>query len=64
MMQAGDRVKALVIKVDREKGRITLSIKRLEKEPGDFFRFSREAFWQQAEEQAAAYRQSTAGTHQ
>jgi hypothetical protein len=53
-------VTALVLSKETADCRITLSTKKLEKEPGDYLRPSREDFLKQAEEQAAALRAKVA----
>jgi predicted RNA-binding protein with RPS1 domain len=52
----GDPLKVLVLSVDATRARIALSTKKLEQEPGDFLRLSREEFSERAEAQAAAFR--------
>ncbi|KAF6262243.1 hypothetical protein COO60DRAFT_1636107 [Scenedesmus sp. NREL 46B-D3] len=54
-LEVGEKVRAPILSKDEYKGRMTLSTKKLEKEPGDLFRMSRQEFWQQADEQAAAW---------
>jgi len=55
----GDKVKALVVSQDREKGRVSLSTKVLEPEPGDMLR-SPQTVFERAEEMAARYRERIA----
>jgi ribosomal protein S1 len=45
----GDELRALVIKVDAARSRITLSTKELERKPGDFLTLSRQEFSDRAE---------------
>ncbi|KXZ44374.1 hypothetical protein GPECTOR_68g345 [Gonium pectorale] len=52
----GDEVKALVLTCDREEGRVTLSIKKLEPSPGDMLRDPR-LVYATAEEMAEKWRQ-------
>lgn len=44
VFQAGDSVKALVRSVDRQRGRLSLSTKRLEEQPGDMLRDPQRVF--------------------
>jgi small subunit ribosomal protein S1 len=55
----GDKVRALVVSQDREKGRVSLSTKALEPEPGDMLR-SPDMVYERAEEMAERYRQRIA----
>jgi ribosomal protein S1 len=50
-MQVGEQIKALVLNMDPQAGRLSLSTKKLEQQPGDLLNLSREEFCQQAEEQ-------------
>jgi transcriptional accessory protein Tex/SPT6 len=50
-LQVGETIKALVLRVDHETGRLSLSTKKLEQQPGDLLNLSREEFFQRAEEQ-------------
>jgi small subunit ribosomal protein S1 len=56
LLQVGDKLKVLVVNVDAEEGRVTLSTKQLEQQRGDFVRLSRNEFADRAEVQAAAWR--------
>eukprot|EP00878_Enallax_costatus_P000802 GHUV01000926.1.p1 GENE.GHUV01000926.1~~GHUV01000926.1.p1 ORF type:complete len:441 (+),score=133.51 GHUV01000926.1:111-1433(+) len=38
VLQVGDKLKVMILSMDRDKGRVTLSTKKLEKEPGDMLR--------------------------
>ncbi|KAF6002903.1 ribosomal protein S1 [Cyanidiococcus yangmingshanensis] len=55
----GDKVKALVVSQDREKGRVSLSTKVLEPEPGDMLR-SPQLVYERAAEMAERYRERIA----
>jgi ribosomal protein S1 len=57
----GDKLRALVIVVNKVKGRITLSTKKLEKEPGDFRRLSRKEFNDRADAQADVFNAALRG---
>ncbi len=54
ILKDGDRVKCMIINQDKEKGRISLSTKTLEPEPGDMMRNS-QMVYEMAEEMAARY---------
>eukprot|EP00183_Erythrolobus_madagascarensis_P006245 CAMPEP_0185843888 /NCGR_PEP_ID=MMETSP1354-20130828/256_1 /TAXON_ID=708628 /ORGANISM="Erythrolobus madagascarensis, Strain CCMP3276" /LENGTH=388 /DNA_ID=CAMNT_0028543469 /DNA_START=45 /DNA_END=1211 /DNA_ORIENTATION=- len=54
VLKSGEEVKCMVISVDKEKGRISLSTKTLEPEPGDMLKDARKVF-DSAEEMAARY---------
>jgi predicted RNA-binding protein with RPS1 domain len=56
LLQVGDKLKVLVIKVDKENGRIGVSTRELEQAPEDFVKLSRKEFSDRAEGQAAAWR--------
>jgi ribosomal protein S1 len=51
LLQVGDKIRGLVLNMDYSQGCISLSTKKLEKEPGDVLRMSHEAWLEQAEEQ-------------
>jgi ribosomal protein S1 len=57
LLQVGEQLKALVLNVDATRGRITLSTKQLEQEPGDFMRLSRKEFSERAEAQHLTVKQ-------
>uniref|UniRef100_A0A383VAR3 S1 motif domain-containing protein n=1 Tax=Tetradesmus obliquus TaxID=3088 RepID=A0A383VAR3_TETOB len=44
VLQAGDKLKAMVLSVNIEKGRVTLTTKKLEKEKGDMMRNKQPVF--------------------
>jgi small subunit ribosomal protein S1 len=54
-----DEVKVMIIDLDAERGRISLSTKQLEPEPGDMVK-NPQAVYDQAEEMAAKYREQMA----
>jgi small subunit ribosomal protein S1 len=56
IFEPGNRVTALVLKVDVDAGRMSLSTKKLEVQPGDFFR-DPELVYSTAEDMAAAFRE-------
>ena len=51
-----DELKVMIIDLDAERGRISLSTKQLEPEPGDMLK-NREIVFEKAEEMAEKYRQ-------
>jgi transcriptional accessory protein Tex/SPT6 len=55
LLQVGDELRVLVIKVDAARSRITVSTKELELKFGDFLTLSRQEFCDRAEERAAAW---------
>jgi small subunit ribosomal protein S1 len=55
--QVGDEVKAMVIILDKERGRINLSTKVLEKEPGEMME-DRQRVYDEAEARAAAVKEA------
>lgn len=59
VLAAGDKVKVLVLTHDRERGRISLSTKKLEPTPGDMLRNPGLVF-ERADETAAAFRAAMA----
>ena len=59
VLATGDRVKVLVLTHDREKGRISLSTKKLEPAPGDMLRNPALVF-ERADEMAAQFRAAMA----
>lgn len=56
VFNVNDEIKVMIIDLDAERGRISLSTKQLEPEPGDMIR-NRERVYEQAEEMAAKYRE-------
>eukprot|EP00882_Tetradesmus_deserticola_P011875 GHRQ01012568.1.p2 GENE.GHRQ01012568.1~~GHRQ01012568.1.p2 ORF type:complete len:124 (-),score=61.78 GHRQ01012568.1:2-373(-) len=54
--QVGDKLKVMILSMDMEKGRVTLSTKKLEKEPGDMLRDPQLVF-EGAEAMAETFRQ-------
>lgn len=56
VLGVGDELKVMIIDLDSERGRISLSTKQLEPEPGDMVR-NREVVFDKAEEMAARYRE-------
>ena len=55
MLAPGDKIKVLVLTHDRERGRISLSTKKLEPTPGDMLR-NPAAVFERADEMAAQFR--------
>lgn len=56
VFNVNDEIKVMIIDLDAERGRISLSTKQLEPEPGDMIR-NRDRVYDQAEEMAAKYRE-------
>ncbi|MBD2458404.1 30S ribosomal protein S1 [Nostoc sp. FACHB-87] len=56
VFNVNDEVKVMIIELDAEKGRISLSTKQLEPEPGDMIN-NRDLVYEKAEEMAEKYRQ-------
>eukprot|EP00882_Tetradesmus_deserticola_P000457 GHRQ01000502.1.p1 GENE.GHRQ01000502.1~~GHRQ01000502.1.p1 ORF type:complete len:466 (+),score=198.13 GHRQ01000502.1:58-1398(+) len=56
VLQVGDKLKVMILSMDMEKGRVTLSTKKLEKEPGDMLRDPQLVF-EGAEAMAETFRQ-------
>ena len=56
VFNVNDEVKVMIIDLDAERGRISLSTKQLEPEPGDMIK-DRQLVYDQAEEMAAKYRE-------
>ena len=56
VFQVNDELKVMIIDLDAERGRISLSTKQLEPEPGDMLK-NRELVFEKAEEMAEKYRQ-------
>jgi small subunit ribosomal protein S1 len=56
VFNVNDELKVMIIDLDAERGRISLSTKQLEPEPGDMLK-NREAVFEQAEEMAVKYRE-------
>ncbi|MEC4803125.1 MAG: 30S ribosomal protein S1 [Jaaginema sp. PMC 1079.18] len=56
VFSVNDELKVMIIDLDAERGRISLSTKQLEPEPGDMLR-SKELVFEKAEEMAERYRQ-------
>ncbi|KAG0501647.1 hypothetical protein HPP92_001719 [Vanilla planifolia] len=59
VLQPGDTLKVMILSHDREKGRISLSTKKLEPTPGDMIRDPKLVF-EKAEEMAQTFRQRVA----
>ena len=55
VLAPGDKIKVLVLTHDRERGRISLSTKKLEPTPGDMLR-NPAAVFERADEMAAQFR--------
>jgi hypothetical protein len=53
--QPGDKMKVMILSMDKDRGRVTLSTKKLEKEPGDMLRDPQLVF-EGAEAMAAEFR--------
>jgi small subunit ribosomal protein S1 len=56
VFNVNDELKVMIIDLDAERGRISLSTKQLEPEPGDMVK-NREAVFEQAEAMAAKYKE-------
>lgn len=56
LLQVGDKLKVMILSMDMDKGRVTLSTKKLEKEPGDMLRDPQLVF-ENAEAMAEGFRQ-------
>ncbi|MFB2876279.1 30S ribosomal protein S1 [Floridanema aerugineum] len=56
VFNVNDEIKVMIIDLDAERGRISLSTKQLEPEPGDMIR-NRDRVYEMAEEMAAKYRE-------
>ncbi|MGY6528997.1 MAG: 30S ribosomal protein S1 [Cyanobacterium sp.] len=56
VFNVNDELKVMIIDLDAERGRISLSTKQLEPEPGDMLK-NRDLVFEKAEEMAAAYRE-------
>jgi small subunit ribosomal protein S1 len=56
VFNVNDEVKVMIIDLDAERGRISLSTKQLEPEPGDMIK-NRDLVYDKAEEMAAKYRE-------
>jgi len=54
--QVGDKMKVMILSMDKDRGRVTLSTKKLEKEPGDMLRDPQLVF-EGAEAMAAAFKE-------
>ncbi|MEM9138129.1 MAG: 30S ribosomal protein S1 [Cyanobacteria bacterium P01_F01_bin.42] len=63
VFNVNDEVKVMIIDLDAERGRISLSTKQLEPEPGDMVK-NPEIVYEKAEEMAERYRQQLAAQHQ
>lgn len=63
VFKVNDEIKVMIIDLDAERGRISLSTKQLEPEPGDMVRNPQVVF-DQAEEMAAKYREQMAAQQQ
>jgi len=55
ILREGDRLKVMVLSMDQQRGRVTLSTKKLEPTPGDMLR-SPQLVYEKAEEMAEAFR--------
>lgn len=55
VLAEGDKLKVMILSQDRDRGRVTLSTKKLEPEPGDMLRNPQKVF-ESAEEMAANFR--------
>lgn len=55
-LQPGDKMKVMILSMDKDRGRVTLSTKKLEKEPGDMLRDPQLVF-EGAEAMAAEFRE-------
>lgn len=58
-LSEGDKLKVMILSQDKDRGRVTLSTKKLEPEPGDFLRDPAKVF-EKAEEMAATFRERVA----
>lgn len=56
VFQLGDKLKAIIVDVDASRGRVAVSTKQLEPEPGDMLK-NPQLVYEKAEEMAAKYRQ-------
>lgn len=56
LLQPGDKMKVMILSMDKDRGRVTLSTKKLEKEPGDMLRDPQLVF-EGAEAMAAEFRE-------
>ncbi|MBD2304378.1 30S ribosomal protein S1 [Chroococcidiopsis sp. FACHB-1243] len=63
VFNVNDEVKVMIIDLDAERGRISLSTKQLEPEPGDMIK-NRDLVYDKAEEMAARYREQMAAKQQ
>eukprot|EP00879_Flechtneria_rotunda_P015096 GHRR01015776.1.p2 GENE.GHRR01015776.1~~GHRR01015776.1.p2 ORF type:complete len:235 (+),score=92.81 GHRR01015776.1:1082-1786(+) len=54
VLQVGDKLKVMILSMDRDRGRVTLSTKKLEPTPGDMLRDPQLVF-EKAEEMASAF---------
>jgi predicted RNA-binding protein with RPS1 domain len=59
VLSVGDKLKVLVLSADADRGRVTLSTKKLEKNPGDMLN-NPQAVFEGAEEMAAQFRERMA----
>lgn len=59
VLQEGDKLKVMILSQDRERGRVTLSTKKLEPTPGDMIRDPQKVF-DLAEDMAGAFRERVA----
>ncbi|GFR50816.1 hypothetical protein Agub_g13091 [Astrephomene gubernaculifera] len=55
VLAEGDKIKVMILSQDRERGRVTLSTKKLEPTPGDMLR-NPQLVYEKAEEMAAAFK--------
>jgi small subunit ribosomal protein S1 len=62
-LQVGDKLKVMILSMDMDKGRVTLSTKKLEKEPGDMLRDPQLVF-EGAEAMAESFRNRIANQDQ
>jgi hypothetical protein len=63
LAQVGDKLKVMILSMDMDKGRVTLSTKKLEKEPGDMLRDPQLVF-EGAEAMAESFRTRIANADQ
>ncbi|WIA30498.1 hypothetical protein OEZ86_000582 [Tetradesmus obliquus] len=63
VLQVGDKLKVMILSMDLDKGRVTLSTKKLEKEPGDMLRDPQLVF-EGAEAMAESFRTRIANAEQ
>ena len=63
VFNVNDEVKVMIIDLDAERGRISLSTKQLEPEPGDMVK-NPQIVYEKAEEMAERYRQQLAAQNQ